>query len=344
MFDYDNIAHASKAELADFIEAHGLHPPDALITRAGVLRDKIYGKRVFMRALVEFSNHCTKGCYYCGLNRGNQTVNRYRLSEQEILDALTRARSFGFNSFVLQSGEDAYYRGGKLVNIVRAIKAHFPGTALTLSVGELFQDEYKSLFSAGADRFLLRHETANACHYERLHPPGMTLASRLECLQALKKAGFITGAGFMVGRPYETSEHLAEDLIFLREFQPHMAGIGPFIPQSDTMFHDFKAGSPQLTVTMVALTRLMLPRATLPTTTALATLSKEAAFLAIKAGANVIMPNFTPETRQGDYAIYNGKKGIQKSTEGGLAALIRDLDEIGFTADFSRGDPLVKEG
>ena len=336
--DYQGIASASKKELVQLIKHESGQPAARLMPAADAVRQIHYGRKVFFRGLVEFSNYCKNGCYYCGLQNNNRSLTRYRLGEEEILSCCAEGYRRGFRSFVLQSGEDRHYNQGILVEVVQKIKQSFPECAITLSVGELTADMYRRLYAAGCDRFLLRHETANENHYRSLHPKTMSLTSRKECLFRLKEIGFAVGAGFMVGSPGQTWEHLAEDLLFLRELQPHMVGIGPFIPQRQTVFAREKAGSFQLTLAMLALTRLMLPQAMLPYTTALGTLQNDGRELGLKAGANVVMPNLTPLGYRENYALYDDKAGIDDGVGQGLANMIQQVDAAGYVPDFSRGD------
>lgn len=339
MFDrYRGIESASKKELVELIRHEARQPSARLMPAADALRKKAYDRKVYFRGLVEFSNHCKNGCYYCGLQNKNRSLPRYRLDAEEILHCCLDGYRYGFRSFVLQSGEDQYYNQGPLAEVVRSIKTALPDCALTLSVGELSPGMYRQLYEAGGDRFLLRHETANTDHYRILHPEPMSLAARKECLYQLKEIGFTVGAGFMVGSPGQTLEHLAEDLIFLRELQPHMVGIGPFIPQVQTPFAGHKAGSLQLTLTMLALVRLLLPRAMLPSTTALGTLQDDGRELGLKAGANVVMPNLTPLFYRDNYTLYDGKVGIDSGIGKGLTGMLDKVKATGYAPDFSRGD------
>ena len=236
------------------------------------VRREYYGNEVFIRGLIEFTNYCHNNCYYCGIRRDNQHIDRYRLSEEEIMECCSEGYRLGFRTFVLQGGEDGCFSDEKICHIVSSIKERFPDCAVTLSIGEKTRDSYEAFFEAGADRYLLRHETANAVHYQRLHPSDLSLDNRKECLNNLKDIGYQVGAGFMVGSPGQTIKTLYDDLQFLRELNPHMVGIGPFIPQHDTPFAAEKAGTVDMTVTLLAVIRLLLPRVLLPATTALGTI------------------------------------------------------------------------
>ncbi len=312
----------------------GLSSP--LVLAADAARRPHYSHAVFFRGLVEFTNHCARGCLYCGLRAPNAAVHRYRMSSEAVLDCVRGGYARGFRSFVLQGGEDAYDRGARMVDLVARIKSAFPDAALTLSIGELPASLYRALRDAGADRYLLRHETADADHYARLHPTGMTLAARKSCLFTLKDLGYAVGAGFMVGSPGQTYQTLAQDLAFLGELQPDMVGIGPFLPQFDTPFADQPPGSLALSLAMVALVRLLLPKATLPATTALGALVPGGRELALHCGANVVMPNLTPACYRADYALYDGKTGVDSDLE----KMVRSIEAAGFTPDFGRGDPI----
>ena len=278
------------------------------------IREKYYGKRVFIRGLIEFTNYCRNDCYYCGIRRSNQEVSRYRLTPDEILSCCEEGRRLGFRTFVLQGGEDLNFEGREglrgdraLAKVVEEIKRRFPDCAVTLSVGERDREVYEQWFQAGADRYLLRHETANTSHYHMLHPENMHLSNRKQCLYDLKELGYQVGAGFMVGSPGQTWEHLAEDLVFLQELQPQMVGIGPFIPHHDTKFAKEEAGSVDLTLKLLSVLRLLLPKVLLPATTALGTLDPLGREKGLSAGANVVMPNLSPVENRKQYELYDNK-------------------------------------
>ena len=271
------------------------------------LTDKIYGKEVYIRGLIEFTNYCRRDCLYCGIRRSNKNADRYRLTEDEILECCEYGYGLGFRTFVLQGGEDGYYSDDLIADIVCRIKEKFPECAVTLSIGEKSEESYRKFREAGADRYLLRHETACREHYSKLHPENMSLDERKECLYALKRAGFQTGSGFMVGSPFQTSRMLAEDMLFLGELKPHMVGIGPFIPHHDTPFAEYAAGSADLTVFLIALIRLMLPFALIPASTSLGTADPHGREKGIAAGANVVMPNLSPLSVRKKYMLYDNK-------------------------------------
>lgn len=302
-----NIQQMNKAELTRLIEENFENPSQDILSQARVVCDSVYGKKVFMRGLIEFTNYCKNNCYYCGIRAGNAKANRYRLSKQDILTCCEIGYDLGFRTFVMQGGEDPFFTDDIMCDIVSEIRAKYKDCAITLSMGERDKESYKRLFNAGANRYLLRHETATDSHYAILHPEKMLLSTRKECLFNLKEIGFQTGAGFMVGSPGQTFEMLADDLLFLKELQPEMVGIGPFIPHAETPFADKPQGSLNLTILMVALTRLMLPNALIPATTAVGSIDPQGREKAIKAGANVVMPNLSPLEVRKDYSLYDNK-------------------------------------
>ena len=300
-----------------------------------------YGNRVFVRGLIEFTNYCKNDCYYCGIRRSNRNAHRYRLTQEDILACCQLGHRLGFRTFVLQGGEDPWFTDHRLVELVREIKARHPDCAVTLSVGERSRESYRLLKEAGADRYLLRHETASPDHYARLHPPEQTLASRMDCLRVLKELGYQVGAGFMVGSPYQTLEDLAEDLAFLQEFQPHMVGIGPFLSQHDTPFREFPNGSGELTLFLLSVIRLLLPGVLLPATTALGTLLPNGREEGILHGANVVMPNLSPEDAREKYTLYDNKLHSGAEAAESLGLLRESLAKIGYEIPVSRGDSLI---
>ena len=278
-----------------------------LFTAADELRQKYYGREVYIRGLIEFTNYCRNNCYYCGIRAGNKQLKRYRLSEDTILACCREGYSLGFRTFVLQGGEDPYYTDAIICRLVFAIKDAFPDCAVTLSLGEKKPASYKAYFTAGASRYLLREETARTSHYARLHPPELSLLQRKACLYALKDIGYQVGAGFMVGSPYQIEADLLADLRFLQELQPAMIGIGPFIAQGQTPFAHFASGSLALTLRLIAILRLMFPYALIPATTALGTINPVGRELGLRAGANVVMPNLSPGRVRKFYALYDAK-------------------------------------
>ena len=297
-----------------------------------------FGKGVYVRALIEISSYCRNNCKYCGLRCSNKMARRYRLSKEEILDCCRLAAELGFNTFVLQGGEDAKQSDEWLADAVAAIRAEFPKKAITLSVGERSMEGYSLLRSAGADRYLLRHETANDEHYSMLHPQTMSVCNRRRCLAGLKALGYQVGSGMMIGSPGQTVDCLVDDLMFLDELKPQMIGIGPFIPAAGTPFANEPCGSVEDTLLLISLLRLRFPRALIPATTALATLCEDGTQRAILAGANVVMPNFTPLHHCTKYSIYDNKKSSGSESAQQLDLFAAKLEDIGYYIDFARGD------
>ncbi len=304
-------------------------------------REAVYGRSVFLRGLVEFTSFCSNDCRYCGLRRSNRNAERYRLREDEILQTIEKGHEIGFRSFVLQGGEDPYFTTERMYRILKDIKNTFPDSALTLSIGELSEDSYRSLKEAGADRYLLRHETADSEHYRVLHPEPMSLENRMNCLYTLKKLGYQTGAGMMVGSPGSSFRTLAEDMIFISKLKPEMVGIGPFIPHHDTPFRAEKRGSVSLTLRLIALTRLLNPHIMLPSTTALGTADEEGQLKGLEAGANVIMPNLTPLYVRKKYLLYDNKKISGDEAAENLEILKSELGEAGYIPLLTRGDYIL---
>lgn len=309
-----------------------------LIEAADQTRQTYYGKKVFFRGLIEISNYCKNDCYYCGIRRSNSNAHRYRLTKEEILECCRMGYELDFRTFVLQGGEDGHYTDQKMVDIVSTIKNKYPDCAITLSLGEKSYKTYKQYFDAGVDRYLLRHETATEGHYAKLHPQEMKLESRKQALYSLKEIGFQVGAGFMVGSPYQTIENLADDLLFLKELDPQMVGIGPFIPHQDTQFAKEKTGTVETTVLMIALTRLLLPKSLLPATTALGTIDPLGREKGIKAGANVVMPNLSPIEVRKDYSLYDNKICTGDEAAECRQCIAKRIEKAGFEPDLSRGD------
>lgn len=334
------IEKMTKKDLTQLIRQYAKGPSSALMESACAERDRYYGKRVFIRGLIEFTNYCKNDCYYCGIRCQNKNINRYRLTEEQILACCDAGAGLGLHTFVLQGGEDPYFTTPRLCSIITKIKKAHPNAAVTLSVGEKNKSSYEAFLKAGADRYLLRHETASASHYNLLHPSALSLQHRKECLWTLKRLGYQTGAGFMVGSPGQTAEHLAEDLLFLKELQPQMVGIGPFIPHQDTPFAAQPPGSLPLVLTMLVLTRLMLPKVLLPATTALATLSKDGRELGFSAGCNVVMPNLSPAGVRSSYALYDKKAISGAEAAQNLTQLKQQIEAAGLEMDLSRGDAI----
>lgn len=327
-----------KSELAEIITGHTPETDEYLFAKARSVREKIYGKDVYMRGLIEFTNYCKNDCLYCGIRRSAKNAERYRLTEEQILDCCETGYGLGFRTFVLQGGEDGFYTDDKIVSIVSGIKEKFPDCAVTLSIGEKSRESYEKFRKAGADRYLLRHETANSEHYGKLHPKELSLENRMRCLSDLKELGFQTGCGFMVGSPYQTAENLAEDLLYIHRLQPHMVGIGPFIPHHDTPFAEEKQGSLETTLLMLGLTRLIVPNVLLPATTALGTIHPKGREMGILAGANVVMPNLSPQDVRKKYLLYDNKICTGDEAAECIACLGRRMESIGYSLVSARGD------
>lgn len=307
---------------------------------AGLAREVAVGvfhREVYVRGLVEISSRCMCGCYYCGLRAENHSLERYSLTEEEIVAACRRGYELGLRSFVLQGGQ-MHNLCESVAEVVKSIKREMPEVALTLSLGEQSEDTYATWRRAGADRYLLRHETASREHYERLHPEWMSYEGRIECLERLHRLGYQRGAGFMVGTPWQSARELAGEIEFLGRMQPEMVGIGPFIPQSATPFGQMPRGSVESTLLMISLVRLALPKALMPATTALSSSSEDGLVRGVLAGANVVMPNITPERYHQGYAIYDGKKSECKASDEGFEMLAERLHKVGYEATLSRGD------
>ena len=309
-----------------------------LFQKARDWQHRYYGNKIYTRGLIEFTNYCKNDCYYCGIRRSNPHAERYRLTKEEILECCREGYGLGFRTFVLQGGEDGYFTQDKLEDIVRSIKSAYPDCAITLSIGERSKESYQRLFQAGADRYLLRHETADEVHYCHLHPPALSARSRKQCLYYLKEIGFQTGTGFMVGSHGQTPEHLADDMRFLRELEPHMVGIGPFVPHHDTPFAQSPPGTVELTLFMIGLLRLMLPKLLLPATTALGTIDPLGREKGIQAGANVLMPNLSPVSVRKKYELYDNKICTGDEAAECRQCLTRRIGSIGYELAVSRGD------
>lgn len=333
----------SREEWTALIRGHTQDDAEYLFERSRRISQKHYGTQVFIRGLIEFTNYCKNDCYYCGIRRDNRNVKRYRLTKEEILDCCRQGYNLGFRTFVLQGGEDGYYTDDVMTDIVSSIRDMFPDCAITLSIGERSYESYQKLFDAGADRYLLRHETYDISHYNRLHPVELSAINRQQCLWNLKEIGYQVGTGFMVGSPFQTAENLADDMLFLTELNPQMIGIGPFIPHRDTPFRKETAGTLDLTLFMLGLIRLALPKVLLPATTALGTISPKGRELGILAGANVVMPNLSPVSVRKDYTLYDNKICTGDEAAECRRCLARRMESIGYQVVVSRGDSLNTE-
>ena len=311
---------------------------EALATEADAVRRQVYGDTVFVRGLIEFTNYCRNNCYYCGIRKGNAQAERYRLTKEEILACADEGYTLGYRTFVLQGGEDPHYTDLELCHIVEAVKTLHPDCAVTLSVGERKRESYQMYFAAGADRYLLREETADVCHYRQLHPEPMDGEARKRCLWDLKEIGYQVGAGFMVGSPFQTTEHLIEDLMFLKELQPDMIGIGPFLTHAQTPFASYENGSAAKTLRLVSILRLMFPYVLLPATTALGTLDPLGREKGLKAGANVLMPNLSPLTVRKKYELYDNKICTGDESAQCRNCLEKRVENAGYRIVTDRGD------
>lgn len=309
-----------------------------LSEKARKVSRRIFGNRIYLRGLIEFTNYCKNDCFYCGIRRSNQQVERYHLSKKEILSCCKTGYDLGFRTFVLQGGEDLSFSDEILCDLIYHIKKQFPECAITLSIGEKSKESYRSYFEAGADRYLLRHETANEEHYRKLHPKEMSLANRKHCLFDLKEIGYQVGCGIMVGSPYQTKETILEDLLFMKELKPHMIGIGPFITQKNTMFAEFQNGSVEFTLRLLSILRLMFPQVLLPATTALGTLDPMGREKGILAGANVLMPNLSPIKVREKYTLYDNKICTGEEAAECNQCLQERIKKIGYTIEKVRGD------
>ena len=337
----DRLAAEHTLSDADLLALITMDDPDAdryLAQTAEAVRKEAYGNRVFIRGLIEFTNCCKNDCHYCGIRRGNRRCQRYRLTQEDILACCDAGYQLGFRTFVLQGGEDPFFTRQRMTALVRAIKAAHPDCALTLSVGEKDRDTYQEWFDAGADRYLLRHETADEGHFRMLHPENQSLSNRLRCLRDLKDIGYQTGCGIMVGTPGQTPATLASDMIFMQELQPQMIGVGPFLPHQDTPFRNEKPGSVELPLFILALCRLMLPIVLLPATTALGTAESDGRIRGVLAGCNVIKPNLSPASVRKKYMLYDNKADTDLTAAEGVALLRRQMDTIGYQVVVGRGD------
>ena len=313
---------------------------DALRAAADAVRRESYGTDVYVRGLIEFTNYCKNDCYYCGIRRSNGAAVRYRLTEDEILACCREGHALGFRTFVLQGGEDPYFTDDRVCQIVGDIRAAFPDCAITLSIGEKSRESYQRFFEAGADRYLLRHETANEAHYAMLHPSDLSGAHRKACLYTLRDIGYQVGAGIMVGSPGQTLAHIVEDIRFLQDLRPDMIGIGPFLPHKDTPFKDAPSGSLALTLRLLGVLRLLFPGVLLPATTALGTIHPRGREMGLQWGANVLMPNLSPVGVRDKYLLYDNKICTGEESAQCKDCLSRRVASVGYQIVTSRGDSL----
>ena len=340
-------------QLVDRLEKEQALPPAGLVSllqtddedavaylayRARMVAQSRFGRGVYVRGLVEISNVCRNNCYYCGIRRGNATAVRCRLGVEDIVACCREGHRAGFRTFVLQGGEDPAQDEEFVARVVTALHKEFPDSAITLSLGEKPQASYERFFRAGANRYLLRHETFGESHYRMLHPEEMSRKARLQCLYALKRIGYQVGTGIMVGSPGQTLQNVVDDLLFMSHFRPQMIGVGPFVPHRATPFADELPGSVSLTLRLLSVLRLMHPASLIPATTALSTLSDDGHVLGVLAGANVVMPNLSPINKRACYELYNRKAAWGAESAEGLAILQKQLETVGYHVDYSRGD------
>ena len=328
----------SDAELLELITAKSPEVNQLLATKADAVRQQYYGKKVYIRGLIEFTNYCKNNCYYCGIRAGNSQAQRYRLTKEQILDCCAEGYKLGFRTFVLQGGEDPYFTDERICDIVASIRKQHPDCAITLSIGEKERASYQAYFDAGANRYLLRHETATPEHYAKLHPASMSLANRKRCLFDLKAIGYQVGSGFMVGSPYQTPDNLLADLRFLQELEPDMIGIGPYITHEQTPFADQKSGTAEQTLRLLSMLRLMFPYALLPSTTALGTIHPQGRELGLKAGGNVVMPNLSPVNVRKLYELYENKICTGEEAAQCRGCLEARVRMVGYEIVTDRGD------
>ena len=326
-----------KNQLLDLIDHINEEDIDYLHQRADKVRKAHYGNKVYMRGLIEFTNYCTNNCLYCGIRKSNKNVERYRLTEEQILECCEMGESLGYRTFVLQGGEDPYFTDDKLVTLINQIKTNHPNCAITLSIGEKPYESYKKYYDAGVDRYLLRHETNSRKLYESLHP-NMSYDNRIRCLKDIKEIGLQVGAGFMVGLPNQTNEDFVNDLLFLKDLNPHMVGIGPFMPQKDTPLKNAQSGTAEMTYILLSIIRLLLPKVLLPATTALGSINPKGRENGLKAGANVVMPNLSPTNVRDKYLLYDGKICTGDEAAHCRGCIERRINSAGFAVDMGRGD------
>lgn len=336
--DVNGTKQISKDQLKYVLECEGEDNEEYLFEAARAVAEQIYRRDIYLRGLVEFTNYCKNDCYYCGIRHRNVNAKRYRLTEEEILGCCDMGETLGFKTFVLQGGEDPYFTDDRICQIVQKIKERHPSCAVTLSIGEKSYESYKRFYDAGATRYLLRHETADNEHYSLLHPAAMSGENRKRCLYNLKEIGFQVGCGIMVGTPYQTIDHIYEDIVFMQELKPQMIGIGPFIAHKDTPFCDEPNGSVNWTLRLLSVLRLLFPKVLLPATTALGTADVMGREKGILAGANVLMPNLSPVNVRGKYLLYDGKICTGEEAAECNVCLRNRIERIGYHVADSRGD------
>lgn len=334
----EETSHLTKEEWSALIRERTEETAQYLFEKARYWQRQYFGNRIYTRGLIEFTNYCKNDCYYCGIRRSNFHAQRYRLTKDQIMECCREGYGLGFRTFVLQGGEDGWFTQERLEEIVCAVRKSYPDCAVTLSLGERSRESYQGLFEAGADRYLLRHETADEAHYQSLHPAELSARKRKQCLWNLKEIGYQTGTGFLVGSPGQTPEHLAQDLLFIRELEPHMVGIGPFIPHHDTPFAREAGGTVELTLFLIGLLRVMLPGLLIPATTALGTIDPQGREKGILAGANVVMPNLSPVSERKKYELYDNKICTGDEAAECQSCLNQRMERIGYQLTSERGD------
>ncbi len=331
-------SNLAKEEWIDLMRGRNEETAQYLFERARYWQRKYFQNKIYTRGLIEFTNYCKNDCYYCGIRRSNGRADRYRLTKDQILECCHSGYELGFRTFVLQGGEDGWFTQEKILEIIQAIKKDYSDCALTLSLGERSRQSYEELFYAGADRYLLRHETADEEHYRDLHPPELSAEHRKQCLWDLKEIGYQTGTGFMVGSPGQKLEHLVEDMLFIRRLEPQMVGIGPFVPHHDTPFAQEAQGTVELTLFMIGLLRVMMPDLLIPATTALGTIDPMGREKGILAGANVVMPNLSPTSVRKKYELYDNKICTGDEAAECRNCLKQRMKSIGYELAVDRGD------
>lgn len=334
------VSEASDEELLFLLNNIDDKSKEYLLKKSNEIRMRTYGRKVYLRGLIEFTNYCSRNCTYCGIRGGNSKADRYRLSLDEILECVDIGDKLGYKTYVLQGGEDPYFTDDKMVEIITKIKEKYPDNAITLSIGERSYESYKKMFDAGADRYLLRHETATKSLYEKLHPVA-SFENRRKCLSDLKKIGYQIGSGFMVGLPGQSNLDLVNDLMYIKELNPHMCGIGPFIPHKDTPLKDENGGTLETTITLIAILRLLLPEALLPATTSLGTINPMGRELGLKAGGNVVMPNLSPTSVREKYSLYDGKICTGDEAAECRICIEGRINKAGLEVEVGRGDNLT---
>lgn len=327
-----------RADLTELLTSMSKEDEEFLYAQARDVRESVYGKDVYIRGLIEFTNYCRKDCLYCGIRASNKDCDRYRLTKEQIMECAQIGYELGFRTFVLQGGEDMTFTDEEMCAIISGLRKGWPDCAITLSIGERERESYEAYFAAGANRFLLRHESVTPDHYAGLHGGKLSIDTRLKCLKDLKDIGFQTGCGIMIGSPGQTVEHLVNDLVFMKEFGPQMVGMGPFVPHARTPFRDEPAGSLEDTLHMLGIVRLMMPDVLLPATTALGTIIPTGRELGLLAGANVVMPNLSPKQFRSKYTLYNGKPATGEEAAESVEKLRAKVESTGYRVVTARGD------